>query len=298
MSATNPARMGASGLRTSAGPYSSPTVFVVDDDESARESLESLVISAGWKIELFPSATEFLARPPLLIPACLVLDVTLPGLSGLDLQNRIAGDRAYMPIIFITGNGDIPTSVRAMKAGAIEFFTKPLDGEALLSTIGGALVRSNTLLREQAELHAVHALYAFLTPRERQVMALVIRGMLNKQVGGELGICETTVKAHRHHVMQKMRANSLADLVRMGGALRLGVGEHAADLCEKKPDTLEPTDAKRLKHLELENNRLKKLLAERDLELEVVREATAYPGMENPNVAPGPSFADPQSRPR
>jgi len=271
MPATNPASLRANEFPASVGPCCSATVFVVDDDESARESLESLVISAGWRAQVFASATEFLSQPPLLTPTCLVLDVTLPGLSGLDVQNRIASDRAYMPIIFITGNGDVPTSVRAMKAGAIEFFTKPIDGETMLSAVREALSRSNAKLREQAKMRAVHASYAFLTRRERQVMALVIRGLLNKQVGGELGICETTVKAHRHHVMQKMRADSLADLVKIGAALQLGASEHAPEESLKQFGSMETPDVKRLTQLERENNRLKKLVAERDLELEILK---------------------------
>ena len=222
MTALNSASIRVNEFRSSAGPRASPTVFVVDDDESVRESLESLIRSAGWKAEVFESAQEFLSRPSLLSPTCLVLDVTLPGLTGLDLQNRIAGDRAYMPIIFITGNGDVPTSVRAMKAGAIEFLTKPIDGEALLSAIRDALSRSNTAVRQEAEMCAIRTSYATLRLRERQVMALVARGLLNKQVAGELGIRETTVKAHRGQVMEKMKANSLADLVKMATALRIG----------------------------------------------------------------------------
>ena len=222
MSAMNAANTLVNEFRSSASACASPTVFVVDDDESVRESLELLISSAGWKPEVFASALEFLSRPPLLSPTCLVLDVMLPGLSGLDLQNRIAGDRAYMPIIFITGNGNVTTSVRAMKAGAIEFLTKPIDGEALLSAIRDALSRSNTAVRQEAEMCAIRTSYATLRLRERQVMALVARGLLNKQVGGELGICETTVKAHRGQVMRKMKANSLADLVKMAAALRLG----------------------------------------------------------------------------
>ena len=198
-----------------------PTVFVVDDDVSVRESLESLIRCAGWQPEVFESAQEFLSSPRPLSPTCLVLDVTLPGLTGLDLQSRIAGDRVDMPIIFITGNGTIPMTVRAMKAGAMEFLTKPIDGEVLLSAIRKALSRSNTALGEEAERRAIRTGYASLRPREREVMALVVRGLLNKQVGAELGISETTVKTHRGRVMQKMNAGSLADLVKMAGALGL-----------------------------------------------------------------------------
>jgi FixJ family two-component response regulator len=221
MSAMNSVSTRADELQSYASPYGAPTVFVVDDDESVRESLESLITCAGWKPEVFASASEFLSRPRLLSPTCLVLDVTLPGLSGLDLQNRIAGDRVDMPIIFITGNGTIPTTVRAMKAGAMEFLTKPVDGEVLLNAIRNALSRSNIALSEEVEMRATRAGYASLRPREREVMALVVRGLLNKQVGGELGISETTVKTHRGRVMQKMNANSLADLVKMAGVLHL-----------------------------------------------------------------------------
>jgi FixJ family two-component response regulator len=194
-------------------------VFVVDDDISVRESLESLIAEAGWRPEVFASAGEFLAQPRRLLPSCMVLDVGLPDLNGLDLQQRIA-DRSDMPIIFITGHGDIPMTVRAMKAGAVEFLTKPFGPEVLLSAIQAALERSRAALDEQANLHALRHRYGLLTPREREVMALVVRGQLNKQAGGELGISEVTVKAHRGRMMQKMEAGSLAELVNM--AARLG----------------------------------------------------------------------------
>jgi FixJ family two-component response regulator len=196
-----------------------PIVFVVDDDISVRESLESLIAEAGWRPEVFASAGEFLAQPRRLLPSCMVLDVGLPDLNGLDLQQRIA-DRSDMPIIFITGHGDIPMTVRAMKAGAVEFLTKPFGPEVLLSAIQAALERSRAALDEQANLHALRHRYGLLTPREREVMALVVRGQLNKQAGGELGISEVTVKAHRGRRMQKMEAGSLAELVNM--AARLG----------------------------------------------------------------------------
>jgi FixJ family two-component response regulator len=196
-----------------------PIVFVVDDDISVRESLESLIAEAGWRPEVFASAGEFLAQPRRLLPSCRVLDVGLPDLNGLDLQQRIA-DRSDMPIIFITGHGDIPMTVRAMKAGAVEFLTKPFGPEVLLSAIQAALERSRAALDEQANLHALRHRYGLLTPREREVMALVVRGQLNKQAGGELGISEVTVKAHRGRMMQKMEAGSLAELVNM--AARLG----------------------------------------------------------------------------
>jgi len=198
-----------------------PVVFVVDDDVSVRESLELLIRCAGWRPETFASAHEFLARPRVDVPSCLVLDVSLPDLNGLDLQQRIAGDRTNLPIIFITGYGDIPMTVRAMKAGAVEFLTKPFGDEALLSAIQNAIERSRAALGHEAELRALRDCYASLSRREREVMALVVSGLLNKQVGGELGISEITVKAHRGKVMRKMKAGSLADLVKMAARLRL-----------------------------------------------------------------------------
>src|SRR6266705_5291205 len=204
-----------------------PTVFVVDDDISVRESLELLIRCAGWQPETFASAQEFLARPRVLAPSCLVLDVTLPGLNGLDLQKRVAADRIDMPIIFITGYGDVPMSVQAMKAGAVEFLTKPFRDDVLLTAIRHALERSHTALAHEAEIRALRDCYASLSRREREVMALVVSGLLNKQVGFELGISEITVKAHRGQVMRKMNALSLAALVRMAAALDLPVASHA-----------------------------------------------------------------------
>src|SRR5439155_7050591 len=198
-----------------------PTVFVVDDDISVRESLELLIRCAGWQAETFPSAQEFLSRPRVLAPSCLVLDVGLPDLNGLDLQKRVAADRSDMPIIFITGYGDVPMTVQAMKAGAVEFLTKPFGDEVLLGAIRNAIERSRTALSHEADTRALRDCYASLTPREREVMALVVSGLLNKQVGGELGISEITVKAHRGHAMRKMKAGSLADLVKMAARLRL-----------------------------------------------------------------------------
>lgn len=198
-----------------------PIVFIVDDDISVREALELLIRCEGWQPETFASAQEFLDRPRTLVPSCLVLDVSLPGVNGLDLQNRVAVERADIPIIFITGHGDIPMTVQAMKAGAVEFLTKPFSDEVLLNAIRQGLERSRLVLGHEAEMQALQDCYVSLTPRERQVMALVVTGLLNKQVGGELGITEITVKAHRGKVMQKMKADSLPDLVKM--AARLGL---------------------------------------------------------------------------
>jgi FixJ family two-component response regulator len=195
-------------------------VFVVDDDVSVRESLELLIKSAGWQFRTFASAQEFLSNPQPPVPCCLVLDVTLPGLNGLELQEQLAG-RSDMPIIFITGHGDVPMSVRAMKAGAVEFLTKPYQDDVLLDAIRGAIERSRAALRHDSEMQALRDCYASLTPRERAVMTLVVSGLLNKQVGGQLGISEITVKAHRGQVMRKMKADSLPDLVTM--AARLGL---------------------------------------------------------------------------
>ncbi len=199
-------------------PDDSPIVFVVDDDVSVRESLELLIASAGWRSETFPSGRDFLARPRPSVPCCLLLDVTLPGLSGLELQRHLAA-RREMPIIFITGYGDVPMTVKAMKAGAVEFLTKPLDDSALLDAMRGAIERSRIALALEADMLALRTLYDSLTAREREVMALVVSGLLNKQIGGDLGISEITVKAHRGQVMRKMKAQSLPDLVRMADLL-------------------------------------------------------------------------------
>ena len=196
-------------------------VFVVDDDVSVRESVELLIKFAGWQPETFASAKDFLARPRISTPCCLVLDVSLPDLNGLELQKLIASERTDMPIIFITGHGDVPMTVQAMKAGAVEFLTKPFDDEVLLSAIRHALKRSATVLDDQAEMTATRNTYESLTPREQDVMRLVVAGMLNKQIGLTLGISEITVKAHRGKVMQKMKADSVADLVKT--AVKLGL---------------------------------------------------------------------------
>jgi FixJ family two-component response regulator len=201
--------------------HATPIVFVVDDDISVRESLELLIRSAGWEPETFESAQEFLSRPRVSVPSCLILDVGLPGLNGLELQERVALDRTDMPIMFITGYGDVPTTVQAMKAGAVEFLTKPYRDDVLLSAIRQALERSRTALDHAAEIRVLRDRYALLSRREREVMALVVSGHLNKQVGGELGISEITVKAHRGKVMRKMGAKSLADLVTMAARLRV-----------------------------------------------------------------------------
>jgi FixJ family two-component response regulator len=205
-----------------------PIVYVVDDDISVRESLELLIRCEAWQPEIFASAQEFLARPRALVPNCLVLDFSLPGLNGLEVQKRVAVERRDMPIIFITGYRDVPVTVQAMKAGAVEFLTKPFSEDALLSAIRAALERSRLARNQEAQMRVLRDCYASLSPRERQVMALVVSGLLNKQVGGELGISEITVKAHRGKVMQKMKANSLADLVRMATQLRLTRARMAA----------------------------------------------------------------------
>src|SRR5580698_7645789 len=214
-------------LRLSRMSHAVPIVFVVDDDVSVRESLELLIRCEGWEPQTFASAPEFLARPQSMVPSCLVLDVSLPGLNGLDLQKRVAVERPDMPIIFITGYGDVPTTVQAMKAGAVEFLTKPFSDHALLLAIRQAIERSRLALGYQAEMQALRNCYASLSHREQQVMALVVSGLLNKQVGGQLGISEITVKSHRGKVMQKMKADSLAQLVNMAAQLRLPVAPKA-----------------------------------------------------------------------
>ena len=198
-----------------------PIVFIVDDDVSVRESLEELLRTEGLQPEAFASAGEFLAHPRANVPSCLVLDLSLPGIDGLDLQKSVAADRADMPIIFITGHGDVGKTVQAMKAGAVEFLTKPFSDTVLLAAVRQALERSSAALQHEADLQPLRNSYASLSPRERQVMSLVVSGLLNKQVGDELGISEITVKAHRGQVMRKMNAASLPDLVTK--AVRLGL---------------------------------------------------------------------------
>lgn len=210
-----------------------PIVFVVDDDVSVRESLDLMIKFAGWQPELFASAEEFLTRPRTTTPSCLVLDISLPELDGLELQKLIASERTDMPIIFITGHGDVPMTVQAMKGGAVEFLTKPFDDEVLLSAIRHAIKRSAAVLDDQAQTSALRSVYESLTPREQDVMRYVVAGMLNKQIGLKLDISEITVKAHRGKMMQKMKADSVAELVRI--AVRLGLAPatnpwHKADV--------------------------------------------------------------------
>jgi FixJ family two-component response regulator len=198
-------------------------VFVVDDDVSVRESLEPLIKAAGWQPEVFASPQAFLSHPRLEVPCCMVLDVTMPGLNGLELQRQLV-ERTDMPIIFITGHGTVPMSVQAMKAGAIEFLTKPFKKDVLFEAIRGAIERSRLALQLESEMRPLRMRYESLTPREREVMALVVAGLLNKQVGGELGISEITVKKHRGRMMIKMKADSLPDLVTMAARLGLDRG--------------------------------------------------------------------------
>jgi FixJ family two-component response regulator len=199
-----------------------PVVFVVDDDVSVRESLEAMIRQAGWQPQTFASAREFLTHPLSLAPGCLVLDVSLPDLNGLELQRRIAAGRIDMPIIFITGHGDVPMTVQAMNAGAVDFLTKPFSDDVLLAAIESAIERSETLHEQELEKQSLRDRYVSLSRREQEVMTLVVSGLMNKQVGGKLGISEITVKAHRGQVMRKMQARSLADLVKMAATLNLG----------------------------------------------------------------------------
>jgi FixJ family two-component response regulator len=216
----NAATASVAEFNPSARSHGTPIIFVVDDDAALRGSLDSLICGAGWQSETFASAQEFLARPLPLGPSCLVLDVALPGLSGLDLQAHLANERADMPIIFITGHGDVPMTVKAMKAGAVEFLTKPFRSDVLLSAIRDAIERSDTALHHAQVLRTLRERYALLSGREREVMGLVTSGLLNKQVAGELGISEITVKFHRGRLTQKMKASSFADLVIMAARIQ------------------------------------------------------------------------------
>jgi FixJ family two-component response regulator len=204
-----------------------PIVFVVDDDISVRESLELLITNQGWQPALFESAQEFLARRPTVAPGCLILDVNLPDLNGLDLQRQISGSGSALPVIFVTGYGDIPMTVQAMKAGAVEFLTKPFDESAMIDAIQSALIRSREALERETQIGVLQDRFSSLSKREREVMTLVVKGLMNKQVGGELDISEITVKAHRGRVMQKMQATNFVELVNM--AAELGIATRARD---------------------------------------------------------------------
>jgi FixJ family two-component response regulator len=213
--------------RSLAMPPTRPTVVIVDDDISVRESLELLIQNEGWQPALFESAQEFLAQLPTVVPSCLILDVNLPDLSGLDIQQRISDEKFSTPIIFITGYGDIPTSVRAMKAGAAEFLTKPLDDEIIIGAVRDAVLRSQANQKREGAQRQLQERFGLLTKREREVMNLVVKGLMNKQVGFELDISEITVKAHRGKVMEKMQATTFVDLVNMAGRLGISTAREA-----------------------------------------------------------------------
>lgn len=218
-----------------------PTVFVVDDDISVRESLALLIGDAGWHAETFASARDFLAHPRALAPSCLLLDVALPDLNGLDLQKRLVAESVEMPIVVVTGYGDVPMAVEAMKAGAFEFLTKPFSSDVLLDTIRRAIERSMAALGHEGETRALRERQALLTRREREVMALVAVGRLNKEVAFELGISEITVKAHRGNVMRKMQADSFADLVKMAVHLSTSPGQFVSASSMRAPGPRPPT---------------------------------------------------------
>ena len=199
-----------------------PTVFVIDDDESIRHALRSLFLSVGLNVNLFSSASELLNSQPPKCPSCLVLDIRLPGLSGLELQAKLAEKNFKMPVVIMTGHGDIPMSVRALKAGAVDFLTKPFRDQDMLDAVAHAMEQDRKRLEEEKAIAQVRGRYDSLTPRERDILELVTRGLMNKQVAAEVGLSEITVKIHRGHVMKKMAARSLADLVRMAEVLRIG----------------------------------------------------------------------------
>jgi FixJ family two-component response regulator len=251
--ATSPPLMGAVDNRLTAAPmtYGKSVVFVVDDDISVRESLEPLIRVGGWQPEVFASAQAFLARPREIAASCLVLDVNLPELNGLDLQRQIAGERIEMPIIFLSGYADVPMTVQAMKGGAVEFLTKPFNDEVLLMAIRNAIERSRAMLGHAGEIQGLRDRHVLLSRREQEVMALIVAGLLNKQVAFELAISEVTVKAHRGQVMRKMGADSFADLVTMAGKLGLCRSE-AKNFALPKSDWRDGTQERRARPIAIE----------------------------------------------